>query len=278
VEKKGELASRLIHAPSDGVQEQRLSQGSQPPPLRFLPVASKGNRLRFAVLFNRADRYQLHLLANTSSSYSLTSTDPTKPVAPGANVAGRLPVGGSAFYSFQADAGEVFQASLGSDDFDPYLRLYDARGNQVAENDDGGGSLQGRITQMFTEQGVYRLQVSSLGNGGGGDFQLALDQQQPRELALGGRGQGTLHHKGMDLWSFAGEEGKTVFISVRSSECDPQVSLRGPGGARLASDDNHGVGADCLLAVRLPETGRHVIWISSNRGAGAYSVRLIDGD
>jgi len=69
-----------------------------------------------------------------------------------------------------------------------------------------------------------------------------------------------------------------VLLSVRSSACDPKVSLRSPDGVLLASDDNGGVGTDSLLAAQLRKTGRYTVWVTSGRGAGKYTLRLIDGD
>ena len=81
-----------------------------------------------------------------------------------------------------------------------------------------------------------------------------------------------------DFWTFTGKENRTVLINARSSVCNPTVTLYGPEGVRLASDDDGGVGTDSLLAVKLPKTGRYTVWVSSKRGAGEYSIRLIDGD
>ena len=107
---------------------------------------------------------------------------------------------------------------------------------------------------------------------------MALREQKLKELKMGGRGKGLLQLNSTDFWSFEGEEGKTVLLSVRSSVCDPSLSLHSPDGVQIASDDNSGVGTDSLLAVKLPKTGRYTVWISSGRGAGDYGLRLIDGD
>jgi hypothetical protein len=56
------------------------------------------------------------------------------------------------------------------------------------------------------------------------------------------------------------------------------VRLYNPDGVHLGSDDNNGVGTDSLLAVRLPKTGRYTVSIASQRRAGNYTLRLIDGD
>ena len=234
--------------------------------------------MRFAVLLGREGRYQLHLLAHTPASYSVKMADTTVPIAQGQEVKGSLPVGGAAFYSFKAAPGQLLQASLGSQKFVPLLRLYDSRGSLVAQNADGTDALESRITHMVVNEGLYRLQVSSLGDGGGGDFRLALREQKLKELELGGRGQGTLQAGATDFWAFPGKEGKTVFVSVRSPVCEPVVSVRSPDGVQLVSDGNRAAGSDSLQAVKLPKSGRYTVWISSRRGAGDYTLRLIDGD
>ena len=278
VEKKGELFSRLIYAPLDKKREQRIARAGDWPEIQFLPVASRGGHLRFAAILGREGRYQLHLLAATPASYKLKTGDPTVPIGRGQEVGAGLPVGGTAFYSFNALPGQLFQASLGSQKFVPLLKLYDFRGNLVAKDDGGADDLDSRIRHMVVQEGLYRLQVSSLGDGGGGEFRLALRETKLREVQIGGRGQGTLQPNGTDFWAFSGKEGKTVLVSVRSAVCDPAASLRSPDGVEVASDGKGAFGTGSLLAVKLPKTGRYTLWISSRRRAGDYTLRIIDGD
>lgn len=278
IDAKGQVATRLIYAPLDKNAEERLDQANTRPDIQFLPVASKGGQWRFAMIAGRQGRFQLQLLARTEVTYGLKSGDPTVSIAANEEVPGNLPVGGSAFYSFQAKPGQIFHADLASDKFDSLLSLYNADGDEIEENDDGAAGLDSRITHMMTAEGLYRLQVSSRGNGGGGEFSLALHEEKLRELAVGERGQGMLHGNATDFWAFDGVEGKTVLINVRSSVCDPVVHFHDPNGVRIASDDNGGVGNDSLLAVTLPVTGRYTIWVSSARGTGEYMIRIIDGD
>jgi hypothetical protein len=198
------------------------------------------------------------------------------PIAWGKEVGGSLPVSGAAFYSFQAMPGQLFQASLASLKFAPVLRLFDMDGRVVVSSDADGS--EGRITHMVVKEGLYRLQVSSLGDGGSGDFRLTLTETKLKELQIGGRGQGTVQPGATDFWAFAGQEGKTVFLNVRSAAFEPTVSLRSPDGVHLAVDNKGNAATGNLIAVKLPRTGRYTVWVSSRRGAGEYAVRLIDGD
>src|SRR5262249_23033383 len=141
------------------------------------------------------------------------------------------------FYSFKAVPGQLFQAALASAKFVPVLRLYDRHGRLVTASGDDADGLEGRITHMVLDKGLYRLQVSSLGDGGGGEVRLALKETKLKELQVGGRGQGTVQPGATDFWAFPGKEGQTVFLSVRSAAFEPTVSLRSPDGVLLVADN-----------------------------------------
>jgi hypothetical protein len=131
---------------------------------------------------------------------------------------------------------------------------------------------------MVTQGGTYYLQVSSVGDGGGGEFQLQLAEVTLKEIAVGDRGKGTVGANSTDFWAFAGKAGQTVFINARSPSGSPAVSLRSPDGVELQSEDRGNDEAGSLLALKLPKTGRYTLWITGLHGARPYALRLIDGD
>ena len=105
-----------------------------------------------------------------------------------------------------------------------------------------------------------------------------LKETKLKKLQVDGRGSGTVQPGAVDFWAFAGKEGQTVFLSVRSAVFQPTVSVRSPSGVRLATENRGSVATGSLFALKLPRTGRYTVWVSSRRGAGEYTVRLIDGD
>lgn len=277
VQKTGDLHARLVFAPVDGNAERSLERDDRPE-IEFLPVASRGGRLRFAAVLGRDGRYQLQLVAKSSASYQLSLRDPSVPMAIGDDVGGDLPVGGAVFYRFQAQPAQLLRMTLTSRKFVPQLRLYDARGTLVADSSDDSDSPTAQITHMVARGGAYRLQVASLGDGGGGEFRQELTEAKVVRMQLGDRSQGTLAAGATDFRAFDGQEGRTVFLSVRSAAFEPTVSVRGPDGVLLASDNRGNAATGSLLAFKLPKSGRYVAWIASRSGAGEYTVRLIDGD
>jgi hypothetical protein len=276
VERTGPAEAKLVYAPPDE-EKQQIAEGDELPDLRFFPVQSKGNRLRYAMLLGRRGRYRFFLLARGALQYQLRLADPSQALEPGRRE-DRLEVGAAAFYTFQASAGQLWQIDLASDAFDPYLRLYDGSGAQVAENDDGGGGLASRITAMIRKSGAYRIQAASSGNGGGGPYVLTLSAKTVPKLGLGERQQGTLGEGAREPWSFQGKAGSSVVVLVRSEHAKAGLELYGPAGVLLRKDGGSGPDGSGMLAVRLPEDGLYTVWVAASSGSGAYTIRLLDAD
>jgi serine protease Do len=57
---------------------------------------------------------------------------------------------------------------------DPYLRLLDATGKKLEEDDDGGEGLNARITFRATATGTYQIVATSFGGRGLGEFTLEV--------------------------------------------------------------------------------------------------------
>jgi len=278
IQRQGELAARLIHAPLEEDKRPRIASADQRPAIQALRTADKGQVQRFAVLLGRDDRYQLQVVAQAGGSYKAKVSDPTMPLEVGQTSARALPVGAAEYYRFQGSPGQLVIAELASDQFDPFLRLYDEYGKLVAENDDGAGGLGSRISHIVMKEQAFHLQVSSLGNGGGGKYEFSLAERKAKPLVLDKRSPGKLEDGGTDHWSFEGKAGASVFFHARSADFDPDVSLRGPDGVLLGQDDNGGVGTDSLLAVKLPKSGRYTVWVTTRSGSGEYWIRPIPGD
>jgi len=273
------LASRLVPAAKLDSKGERAILARHQPPLRLLRVWSKGHRACYAAILGRKDRYQLQLLSRGLEpvTYTLKVSDPSVPIDFGKPKAASLAVGGADFYRLEAKAGQFIVAELTSTSFDPFLRLFRADGEELVSNDDGGQHLNSRIDLLIPESGTYRLQVASVGDGGGGAYQLQLVQREIPEITVGARKTAKLGPGGRDLWRFTGRRGQSVFVSVRSSRLDAVVEVLGPSGASLGSDDDGGVGSDPLMAVELPEDGSYTVLVTSKAGEGEYQLRLIDG-
>lgn len=110
------------------------------------------------------------------------------PLTPGSEVSDRLsdddiPTGQGNFardYSIQLQSGDQVSLDLSSDNFDTIVTLLTAKGETVAENDDGpDGTTNSLLFTRITKPGNYVVRVKAFGETPGGPFKLKLTKLKP---------------------------------------------------------------------------------------------------
>ena len=74
------------------------------------------------------------------------------------------------------EAGKTYRIDLASKEFDPILRIEDAQGKQLAEDDDSADNLNARLFFTPTVTGAYRMIVTHFVEGDMGNFILGLQE------------------------------------------------------------------------------------------------------
>jgi HEAT repeat protein len=108
----------------------------------------------------RADPNQVGLMAQGV----LTSDDPMDPVRGGSH---------QVVHMFQMKAGKTYTIDLKST-WDNFLRLENAQGKQLAQDDDSGGFPNARIVFNAPADGYYRIIVTSFAPGATGPYTLTV--------------------------------------------------------------------------------------------------------
>ena len=196
---------------------------------------------------------------------------------------------------------------ISTSEFDPYLKVYDAKsGDLLAENDDGGEGLNSRAMVTATQDMQLRIAVTSYGadaeadglaGSGGGeeivesgfvsgssfDLQLTvLDYEVPpaRAVSWGSEEQGQFFGGEEHLYTFKGEEGLLLEVamiadSADSNALDPYLALRDGSGMTVAENDDGGDGLNALLRYVMTSDETYTI-VASGLGdsSGGYSLRL----
>ncbi len=207
--------------------------------------------------------------------------------------------GGNGF-TFTAEAGQVITINVSSDDFDTFVTLYQATQDgtyvELINDDDSAGNLNSRI-ENFTlpESGVYLIAVTDVDGTGSGTFTLTTERgvatvvvtPVPTEAASSGGNieigailDGVLPATNAATYTFEGQEGQSVTITVMSSEFDPFVTLTQSDGQTLTSDDDSAGSLNARIeAFTLPETGRYNIVVSrvAGSGTGSFTLELSGG-
>jgi hypothetical protein len=86
-------------------------------------------------------------------------------------------------HEIKMTAGTAYQIDLASKAFDSFLRLEDAAGKELAQDDDSGGGLNARITFTAPKDGTYRVIVTNI-DGKEGDYTLTVGTPSKAAVAL----------------------------------------------------------------------------------------------
>lgn len=172
---------------------------------------------------------------------------------------------------------------------DPYLALYNANGERVAADDDGGPGLNAYLSYASPTGGPHFLAVSSYTESGTGNYMVsASDTDVPGNGytdesldAAGDERASSIDMPGdIDFYMVELEGGATYLIDVAGTGehplADPFLTVSDGEGASLTTDDDGGPGLDARVRFRPQQSGVYFIQASGLGGStGSYRVTIL---
>jgi hypothetical protein len=170
-------------------------------------------------------------------------------------------------YTFEGEQGQFVIITMTQvDEMDPYLRLEDARGGVLAQDDDSAGSLNARIGPFrLPTNGTYTIVATSLGGDDVGEFSLTLDAPVVRRTEYGQRVTGELSAEENQVeYTFHGEGGTVISIDLTSNDFDATLTLlSGDSRTQLVYNDDGGINRNARIGPYvLPNDGDYQIMVS----------------
>ena len=204
-------------------------------------------------------------------------------------------------YTFNGTAGQSISISMTSGTFDTYLLLFRPDGTLLAEDDDGGVSLNSRIppesgTLTLPVTGTYKILANSFAASITGPYSLTLSGTAPpscpsTSISVGQTINGTLSNSDctlsdnsfFDSYTFNGTAGQRIAVEMSSLTFDTFLFLLGPNGL-VVDDDDGGSGLNSRIPpgtefFTLPTSGTYTILANSFSPSttGTYSLSLVSG-
>ncbi len=197
----------------------------------------------------------------------------------------------AAQFTFEGSAGDVVTISLSSSDFDSYLSLKNADGQEVAYDDDSAGNLNALIENFaLPTDGTYTIEATSFGSFVSGSFTLTLEAGEGTQptaeptvtisnsgpIDLGDTVNGALTDENISAsYTFEGNAGQIVRLTLEADDFDPYLSLTDANGIEIASDDDSAGSLNARIAdFALPDSGSYTIIVDSASGYGRGEFTL----
>ncbi|MEE3718843.1 trypsin-like peptidase domain-containing protein [Tumidithrix elongata RA019] len=202
-------------------------------------------------------------------------------------------------FQFEGQARQRVVLEMRSTDIDPYLALFDANGNKIAEDDDSGGGKNARITITLPRTGRYTLYANSYEPGDSGRFTLSArvsDYQTPTATDFSdppsnsqsaillqrngtlGAGSRVFARDGslFDTFSFAGTAGQIVKITLSSQDFHPYLVIFSPDRQVLKENNGLPDRKNAAITLELPFTGTYRVVANAfdRSGRGNYSLTV----
>ena len=243
-------------------------------------------------------RFAVSSLPEISEREPNTAEAPLKVTLPAALVGALEGPGDVDAYEFRARAGEamVFQVvarPIGAR-LDSVIRLLDANGRTLAENNDVDLSRDSVLTRRFTETGTYVLAIEDIEHGGGGDgfryriyagavayvtglFPLGVAKGEVAEISVAGVNLSTeaVHVRG----DRAAVVGRTIPVTA-ATRAGPALNRKvvalGAYSEALEAEPNDEPALAPKLAIPSTVNGR--VWTSTKPDSGGSAVARGDRD
>jgi len=181
-------------------------------------------------------------------------------------------------YFFPMEANTYYQVVLRSSDFDAYL---EAQVDGLSyEDDDGAGDSDSLLILSSEQDTQATIEARAFSSGESGLFDLQVNALTFSKNFRGRLSEGSsrdIRGKYYSAYTYEGQGGQELFISLKSQEYDTYLIVQDGSGNLLTENDDLGGGTDSGVFLTLPQEGKiQIISTTFNDDlvSGAYEVRI----
>ncbi|MEW5770788.1 MAG: pre-peptidase C-terminal domain-containing protein [Pseudomonadota bacterium] len=232
------------------------------------------------VIIDVANRAVVNSFETGEQLHALTFTAGTGDLVPGQD-----------WYSITLQAGELASFVLGgASGTGKVLDLYDALGVHLATGSADAVNTELAIRDFLAPNyGTYYVKVSGLSQGDynllvtkGAAFEREDNDLAAQDITPSGAVLG-YQDGGVDLYRFEANAGDLVTLSTLTpgdgagepvNSLDPAITLYGPDGSPVGSDQDSADGRNASLGFLVGETGTYTVAVTAQSGAGEYRLRI----
>lgn len=204
----------------------------------------------------------------------------------------------SDWYRVRLEEGQSYRFTLDASGdnpiADPLIRLRDARGAELAVDDDSGEGLNSYLEFTAPSSGNYFVEASSFTGDATGGYTIAartgdIPADNTTDASLSADGdyrEGVLAPAGdRDWYKLQLAEGQAVRVGMQATGSpdsigDPYLVVYGPDGTEITRDDDGGDNLDSYLEVQATAAGTYYVEARgfSDDAVGRYMINVVGGE
>ena len=188
-------------------------------------------------------------------------------------------------YTFRGQAGQHAVIDVRSQQFDTYLMVIAPSGEQVDNDDHEGDRTRSLVSLPMTENGSYRVYVTSYKPGETGSYTLSIGAETASTGAAASLNESGVLQQGddtlrsgeyIDSYLFDGLPGERVDIELTSNDFDTYLILVTPSQEQIENDDANGDTSRSFIQADLTEAGTYRVVVTTYEPGerGAYRLTM----
>ncbi|MEM6645154.1 MAG: pre-peptidase C-terminal domain-containing protein [Bacteroidota bacterium] len=187
-------------------------------------------------------------------------------------------------YYVTVNKGDRIQAALTSNDFDTYLVAMSSSGDRQENDDVDGSKNRSELDFRATEEGQWRILVTSYEGGERGAYNLDLTPTPTTGTSASQGFRGTLTSDDRtldsgeyyDVYYFQAEARQTVTVEMTSNDFDTYIVVADPSGGKTDNDDFNESKTVSRLELTAKEAGEWRVTVTSYQAGetGAYRLNV----
>lgn len=210
------------------------------------------------------------------SQYTLTVKPAAKAFGETSNLGSKLQIGNTDYWAFDAKVGDVMTVSSGTASFSEHLILRDPDLTPLWDIQavPDQASLSGLL--IVTKPGRYLTAISSLGDGGGGDYFVSRKVFGSKEFGKDKPAKGEIGNGDVQVWKFTAQANDPLLLRWKSSGWSYSIDVYLENGTRASLplttvDESSRYG---ILKVDKPTT--YLIVLTGTGAKAPYSIEVSD--
>jgi hypothetical protein len=240
-----------------------------------LPARRRDNRIS---VFSVSRNAKLWLASNgagpPNAQYAIRVRPAAAPFPESKTTTGRLKVGNTDYWSFEANAGDVMSFHASTRDFDQVVTLRDPEMAELRHVEALPDQTSDEWRMVVQKPGRYLEALSSLGDGGGGAYSISRRVIHPREFGLSNPARSEISAGAIQVWKFTATPKVPLLIHWGSANWSYDVAIYDEKGnsADFQREDVDPHNKFGILKVSKPQT--FVIVLTANQKKASYSIEL----
>jgi hypothetical protein len=165
-------------------------------------------------------------------TYRINVRPAPQPLLTGQPVPGRLTIGSTDYWAFDADVGDVMNFSSSATGFATHVSVLDPDLVEITSIDAQADQIDLAWDFIAKKKGKYLVAMSSIGDGGGGDYLLGRRQFPPRVFGLGSPAAGILASGDVHVWKLTVRQGEPLLMRWHAPGGNYSHEIRAEGVSR----------------------------------------------